>query len=201
MENYLYTSGADQGNDRNCFSHNYFWQSAQLLRSSLRLVWRIHTVAVEQEQGDLLRQSNLIHFSPADLLIMTPTRSDWNSCTRKFIAKVQGTSGKASRTRSIDQDLNWCRIPEKQLKSDKISWQNKLKSSYNLQSQWHVVSTLCQEMKNHLTRKVGFERTQFGPVLEVTTCRLQGKYGVEIRIESENKRQFSLVGQNFQWRE
>ena len=40
-------------------------------------------------------------------------------------------------------------------------------------------------MKNHLTRKVGF--AQIGPVLEVTTCCLQGKYGVEIRIASMNK--------------
>ena len=29
--------------------------------------------------------------------------------------------------------------------------------------------------------------TKIGPVLEVTTCFLQGKYGVEIRIESVNK--------------
>ena len=29
--------------------------------------------------------------------------------------------------------------------------------------------------------------TEIGPVLEVTTCYLQGKYGVEIRIESLNK--------------
>ena len=29
--------------------------------------------------------------------------------------------------------------------------------------------------------------TQIGPVLEVTTCCLQGKYGVEIRIKSVNK--------------
>ena len=29
--------------------------------------------------------------------------------------------------------------------------------------------------------------TKIGPVLEVATCRLQGKYGVEIRIESMNK--------------
>ena len=33
------------------------------------------------------------------------------------------------------------------------------KSSHNLQSQWLVVGTLCQEMKSHLTRKVGFEGT------------------------------------------
>ena len=29
--------------------------------------------------------------------------------------------------------------------------------------------------------------TKFGPVLEVTTSHLQGKYGVEVRIESVNK--------------
>ena len=43
-------------------------------------------------------------------------------------------------------------------------------------------------MKNQLTRKVGFEgNTKIGPVFEVTTSYLQGKYGVEIRIESVNK--------------
>ena len=34
-----------------------------------------------------------------------------------------------------------------------------MKNSHDLQSQWHVVSTLCQEVKNHVTRKVGFEGT------------------------------------------
>ena len=43
-------------------------------------------------------------------------------------------------------------------------------------------------MKNQLTRKVGFEGTpKIGLVLEVTTSYLQGKYGVEIRINSLNK--------------
>ena len=40
--------------------------------------------------------------------------------------------------------------------------------------------------------------TPIGPALEVTTSNLQGKYGLEIRIESGN-RQFSFVGQNFSW--
>ena len=35
--------------------------------------------------------------------------------------------------------------------------------------------------------------TKIGPVLEVTTCCLQGKYGVEIRTESFEHRQFSLM--------
>ena len=43
-------------------------------------------------------------------------------------------------------------------------------------------------MENYLTRKVRIrENTKIGPVLEVTTSYLQGKYGVEIRIESVNK--------------
>ena len=42
--------------------------------------------------------------------------------------------------------------------------------------------------KTHLNQKVGIRgNTETGPVLEVTTCCLQGIYGVEIRIESVNK--------------
>ena len=40
--------------------------------------------------------------------------------------------------------------------------------------------------------------TKIGPVLEVTTSHLQGKCGVEIRIESVNKEN-SHSGQNFSW--
>ena len=77
---------------------------------------------------------------------------DWNSCTRNFIAKVQGTSGKAFTRRSSDKELYWCRIPgKKQLKSDSASGQSTLTSSHNLQNRWHVVRTLCQEMQNQLT--------------------------------------------------
>ena len=45
------------------------------------------------------------------------------------------------------------------LTSDSTPWQNTLKNSHNLQNQWLVVSTLCQEMKIHLNRKVGYEGT------------------------------------------
>ena len=43
--------------------------------------------------------------------------------------------------------------------------------------------------------------TKIGPVLEVTTCYLQSKYGVEIIMESNEQGPFSLVGQNFSWLE
>ena len=74
------------------------------------------------------------------------------------------------------------------LMSDSTSWQKTLKNSHNLQSQWLVVSTLCQEMKNHLIRKVGFEGTpKLGLYWKSQPAYLQGKYGVEIRIESVNE--------------
>ena len=43
--------------------------------------------------------------------------------------------------------------------------------------------------------------TKIGPVLEVTNSDLQGKHGVEVRIESVNEDKFSLVGQSFSWLE
>ena len=39
--------------------------------------------------------------------------------------------------------------------------------------------------------------TKIGPVLEVATCYLHGKYGVEIRIYVYEQRQYSFWGQNF----
>ena len=75
-----------------------------------------------------------------------------------------------------------------QLKSDSISWRKTLKNSHNSQIQWPVVSTLCQETKVYLNQKRWIRgNNKIGPVLEVTACCLQGKYGVEIRIMSMNK--------------
>ena len=52
----------------------------------------------------------------------------------------------------------------------------------------HVVSTPYHEMKNQLTRKVGFEGIpKLDPCWKLQPVHLQGKYGVEIRIESVNK--------------
>ena len=72
-----------------------------------------------------------------------------------------------------------------QLKSDSTSWQRTLKSSHNLQSQWHVVSILYQEMKNHLTRKVGFEGTpKFDPSWksQPATCKVIMEWKLELNL-------------------
>ena len=93
-----------------------------------------------------------------------------------------------NKLKSYHNKTNWVNFVWMQdfwmlLKSDSISWQKILHNSHNLQNQWPVVSTLSQEMKVYLNQK-GWIRgnTKIGPVLEVTTCCLQGKYGVQIRI-------------------
>ena len=76
----------------------------------------------------------------------------------------------------------------KQPKSDSTSWRNILKSSHNLQNQWHVVSFRCHEMKNQLTRKVGFKvTTKLDPYWKSQPVTCKVKYGVVLRIESVNK--------------
>ena len=102
---------------------------------------------------------------------------------------VQRTSGKALTTKPCDQNFVLMQDSWQQLKSDSTSWQRTLKSSHNLQNQWHVVSTLCQEMKNNMTRKVGFEGIPIlGPCLESQPAT----YKVNMELRSE----FGLHGSN-----
>ena len=95
--------------DWNCFSHNYFCESAQYLRSSLRFVWWIQ--GVSNKNGETRAGRTIWPIVRASKIIDNDTHIlDWDSCTRKFIVKVQRTSGKALTTRSSDKDLYWCRI-------------------------------------------------------------------------------------------
>ena len=71
-----------------------------------------------------------------------------------------------------------------QLKSN--SWQLTLKSSHNLQNQWHEYTLSRNESLSDPKEWIR-GNTMIGPVLEVTICWLQGKFGVEIWMESENK--------------
>ena len=71
------------------------------------------------------------------------------------------------------------------------------KNSHNLQSQWHVVSTLCQE-KNHVTRKVGFEGTpKLGPCWKSKPATYMVKF--ERKYRPCLQIQLSLVGHKFSW--
>ena len=72
-----------------------------------------------------------------------------------------------------------------QLESGSTSWQMTLKNSHNLQNQWHVVSTFCQEMNNYLTRKVGFEETpKLGPCWksQPASCKINMEWKQELNL-------------------
>ena len=103
--------------DWNCSSHNHFCQSAQYLRDSIRFVWEVQYLSNKNRETRV--DSTICPIVRASKIIDNNTCIfDWNSCTRKFIAKAQRTSSKASTTRSIDWSLCWCRIPE----MSELSW-------------------------------------------------------------------------------
>ena len=84
-------------------------------------------------------------FEPANLLIMTPRPSIEIPAQEKVLQKHQ------ERVEKLPQ-------PDRLIKICTVT------SSHNLQNKKHVVSTFCHEMKNQLTRKVGFEGTpKLGP--------------------------------------
>ena len=82
---------------------------------------------------------------------------------------------------------NWANFVQMQdswllLKSDSISWRKTLRNSHNSQMQWPVVSTLRQETKIHLNRRVGSEETpKLGLYwkLQPVAC----KVNTELRLE------------------
>ena len=109
------------------------------------------------EQGDLLWWDNLTH-----CLCQVWWRHTlfWPMILRKKIYcqeirnELKGYQNKIVWLNFVLMQDSWQR-----LRSDSASWQKTLTNSHNLQMQWLVVSTFCQEIENHLTRKVGFERT------------------------------------------
>ena len=123
-----------------------------------------NTKLAMSEQGDLFWQDNLaiclcrqvrwwkhLHFRPMILrkkIYCKSTKNEWKGYHNKIVW------------------FNFVLMHDflQRLMSDSISCQKTLNNSHNLQNQWHVVSTPCQEMKKYLTRKVGFEGTpQLGP--------------------------------------
>ena len=108
--NYLYTSVPMEIRLKLFFAQSFL--SISSVSTEQFQICVKNTVIVKQEQGDVLWQKNLIHFSHQQTYWYDTHTLDWNSCTRKSIAEAQRTSGKASTTRSIDKSLYWCRIPE-----------------------------------------------------------------------------------------
>ena len=139
------------------------------------------------ERGDLMWQDNLTH-----CLCQVWSRQThiWPMILHIKNFYCKGIENELKSYHNKIEWLNFVLMQDSwpQLKSDSISWRKPLKNS-----QQFTDSVACREYTlpkdEDSSEPKGWIRgnTKIGPVLEVTTCCLQGKYGVEIRIKSVNK--------------
>ena len=140
------------------------------------------------ERGDPLLKDNRVLHSYQVRSSQTCLWTMMIRLTKIFYCKNMENELKSYHNKTDWVKFVWMHDSWMLLKSDSVLWRKTLHNFHNLQMQWLVVSTLCQETKKHHNRKDGSkENTKIGPVLEVTTSYLQGKNGVEIRIMSMNK--------------
>ena len=186
VENYQYTSALMRERLKLFFTQSFLLISSVPSEQSQICVRKYSSCRTSTGRPVLAGQSNSL-FAPANLLMTTHTPSIEILAQENLLQKHKE---RVENLPQSDQLIKMCIDAGflKQLKSDNTSWQNIHMNSHKLMSQWLVVSTLCREMKNHLTRKGGIRgNTKIRPVLEVTTSCLQGKYEVEITIETANR--------------
>ena len=93
--------------------------------------------------------------------------------------ELQGHHNKIVWLKFVLMQNSWHR-----LMSDRFSWQKTLKNSHNLQNQWLAWVHFAKRWQINWPERLDSRVQQNW---EVTTSCQQGKYGVEIRIESINK--------------
>ena len=164
----------------NCFSHNYFCWSAQHLRRS-------HRCPTRTVRPVLAGQSDPL-FEPAKLLIMTPRPPTEILAQENLLQKYKQ---RVERLPQQDRLINIC-IDAGFLKTVEVG--QCFMTKYTDEFLQFTAPVTCREYTlprdEKSTDPKGWIRgnTKIGPVLEVTTSYLQGKYGVEIRIiEHVNK--------------
>ena len=198
VENYQYTS-VPMGTRLKLFFAQLF-----LLISSVSTeqsqICVMNAGPVKQIRGDPCWQDNLTHCSSQQVCWWQHLHLRLKFLHMKIIAKIQGTSEKALATKPSDKNLYWYKIPDNSWSRTVLhdKGHSRILKIYRIGGLSWV--HFAKRWKKSSDPK-GWIRgnTKIGPVLEVTTSYLQSKYGVEFRIESVNKDNFSLVGQNFSW--
>ena len=146
-----------------------------------------NTVVVKQEQGNQFWQSNLIHFSRQQTLIMTLIPSIEIPAQENLLQKHKE---RVEKFPQLDRLIKNC-THAGFLKTVEVGQYFMTKHTDEFLQFAEPVT--CREYTlprdESSSEPKGWIRgnTKIGPVLEVTTCYLQSKYGVEIRIESVNE--------------
>ena len=177
VDNCQYTIALTRERLKLFFAQLFLLISSVLTEQSQKCVKKVTPVMIEQ--GDLLWKDNLTHCScqvwwrHTYLWPMT-LHNQKKICCKDVRNELKSNHNKIEWANFVLVQDSW-----PQLKSDSISWRKTLKNSHNSQIQWPRDETLSKRWIRG--------NTKIGPVVEVTTCCLQGKHGVEIRIESMNK--------------
>ena len=152
----IYTLLCRWGHDWDFFAQSFLLISSVSTEQSQICVKNTNLAMIEH--GDLLWQDNLTHCS---CQVWWRQTCLWPMILRKKNNHCKDTKNERKGFRNKIVWLRFVLMQDfwQQLESDSTSWQRTLNNSHNVQRQWHVVSIFCQEMKNHLTRKVGFEGT------------------------------------------
>ena len=176
------------GNDYNCFSHNYSCKSAQSLRGSRRNVSRIWILS----RGKT-RCGRTVEFL---------VRAKYDDPTHKELL-LQRYGERIEKLSQQDKLSKFC-TDAGFLTTVEVGQYFMTKDTEEFLQFTDAVA--CREYTlprdEDTSEPKGWIRgnTKIGPALEVTTCCLHGKYGVEIRIMSMNKdNSHSWVGISHGW--
>ena len=147
----------------------------------------------------LAEQSSDPLFEPASLLMTTPTPSTEDPAQEDLLHKYQERVewlSQQNRVIKICTDAGF-------LTTDGVGQYFMTKDTDEFSQFTESVAcreyTLPRDAKSSDPKGWIRGNTKIGPVLEVTTSYLQGKYGVEFRIESVNKDNSHSWCQNFSW--
>ena len=134
----------------------------------------------------LVGQSNPL-FVPTSLLMKTPTPSTDDPAREDLLQKCQERVERLSKQKRV---IKFC-TDAGFLKTIGVGQYFMTKDTEEILQFTESVAcreyTLRRDAKPSDLKSWIRENTKIGPVLEVTICSLQGKYGVEIGIESMNK--------------
>ena len=160
----------------------HFCADGETVETVFRTIISVNRLSIHGAVSDLCEECNTCHdrtgrlvvagqssplFVPSVMMTHIPLTDDpaqEEDLLQRYQERIEKLSQHTEWLNFVLMQDSW-----PQLKSDSTSWQKTLKNSHNLQSQWLVVSTLCQEMKTYLNQK-GWIRgnTKIGRVLEIT---------------------------------
>ena len=144
----------------------HFCADGETLETVFRTIISVNQLSIYGAVSDMCEECNTCHDRTGRLVVAGQSHPLFAPANllKKIYCKDIRNELKSNHNKT--EWLNFVLLQDSwpQLKSDSFSWQKTLKNSRNLQNQWHVVSTHCQETKFYLNQKVGFGWTpKLGP--------------------------------------